>query len=231
MTAWLIHLYTASGVGFAFLAVAEIASATPDPRLVFLWLIIALIVDATDGPMARRADVKVHLPHIQGRAIDDIVDYLTFTFVPMLLVWRMDWLPEPVGLWITIPLITSLLGFANDEAKDEEDGFFRGFPSYWNIVVFYFGVWSWCGWESLNLAVLLALSAMTVLPVRFIYPNLAPAAWRKFLLNGAYVWLVLLCVMVPFYPRIPPWLMWVSMAYPAAYVLLSFALDPKWRFR
>ena len=37
-------------------------------------------------------------PDIDGRTIDDIVDYLTFTFIPMLLVWRMGWVPFAPGL-------------------------------------------------------------------------------------------------------------------------------------
>ncbi len=65
---------------------------------------------------------------IDGRTIDDIVDYLTYTFVPLLLMWRMGWLPQPAVLWIAPALVASLFGFANTAAKDETAGFFLAFP-------------------------------------------------------------------------------------------------------
>ena len=108
-----VHVYTASGVAFAFLAAVEIVSATPDPRWVFLWLLVAVLIDATDGPLARAWHVKFRAPRFDGRKIDDIVDYLTFTFLPLLLVWRMNWLPAPGVVWIFPALIASVLGFAN----------------------------------------------------------------------------------------------------------------------
>src|SRR5918994_5941410 len=138
----LVHVYTASGVLLALAATIEICSAAPDPRYVFLALAAAVMVDATDGPLARRADVKRWMPSIDGRTIDDIVDYLTFTFVPLLLVWRMGWLPAPASAYVVIALVASLLGFAHREAKQEADGFFRGFPSYWNVYAFYAGLWA-----------------------------------------------------------------------------------------
>src|ERR671916_535213 len=157
-----------------FAATIEVCSAAPDPRLVFLLLAAAVLVDATDGPLARRADVKRRLPFIDGRTIDDIVDYLTFTFVPLLLVWRMGWLPEPAIIWIAPALVASLFGFANTAAKDEAGGFFLGFPSYWNVVAFYAGFSYYLYGPWVNAAVLLLFSLMTVLPVRFLYPNLTP---------------------------------------------------------
>ena len=67
----------------------EIARPVPDLRVVFAWLAAAVLIDATDGSLARRRDVSTRAPQILGRTIDDIVDYLTFTFLPLLLVWRM----------------------------------------------------------------------------------------------------------------------------------------------
>jgi len=123
MRAYAVHALTASGVAFAFLAAAEVCRASPDPRLVFLYLAIQVLIDAADGPFARRWQVKRYAARIDGRTIDDIVDYLTFTFIPLLLVWRMGWVPFAPGLagavWIVPALLASLLGFANVGAKDE----------------------------------------------------------------------------------------------------------------
>jgi phosphatidylcholine synthase len=219
--AWLVHIYTASGIAFALLATLEVCAPQPDARMVFIWLTIAVLIDATDGPLARRVQVKKVLPQISGRTIDDIVDFLTFTFIPMLLVARLEWVPQPVLLFVIPPLIASLLGFANTGAKDESGGFFLGFPSYWNIVAFYLGIAAANGLQWLNAAVLLALAVLTVAPVGFIYPNLAPRRWKLAIMLGALIWLALVAAMFPSYPNPPGWLVAVSLVYPIFYTLVS----------
>lgn len=222
--AYAVHVYTASGVVFAFLAAAETCAREPDPRRVFLWLALAVVVDATDGPLARLWKTRTNAPRIDGRTIDDIVDYLTFTFLPLLLVWRMGWLPEPGWVWAAPALVASLMGFANTAAKDEGGGFFLGFPSYWNVVAFYAGLLFTAAGPWPVALLLLALALLTVLPVRFVYPNLAPRPWRVPVLLGAAVWLAAMLAMLPDYPRTRPWLLWASLAYPAFYTALSWHL-------
>jgi phosphatidylcholine synthase len=221
LAAWLVHLYTASGIIFALLATLEVCAPQPDARRVFIWLTIAVLVDATDGPLARRVQVKKVLPQISGRTIDDIVDFLTFTFIPMLLVARLEWVPRPALLFVVPPLIASLLGFANAGAKDESGGFFLGFPSYWNIVAFYLGIAAADGLQWLNAIVLLVLAVLTVMPVGFIYPNLAPRRWKAAIMIGALVWLVLVAAMFPTYPDPPLWLLLLSLVYPVFYTAVS----------
>lgn len=220
-----VHVYTASGVVLAFLAAAETCAPEPDPRRVLLLLAASVVVDATDGPLARRWEVKRWAPGIDGRTIDDIVDYLTFTFLPLLLVWRMGWLPEPGAVWVAPALIASLLGFANTAAKDESGGFFLGFPSYWNVVALYAGIVHHFHGPWPNAVLLLFLAALTVAPVRFLYPNLAPRPWRLPVLLGAFVWLLLLVALLLDYPHPPEWLVLLSLVYPAFYTALSLRLD------
>jgi phosphatidylcholine synthase len=219
-----VHLYTASGVVLAFLATAELCARSPDPRLVFALLAGAVLVDATDGPLARRWEVKRRLPAIDGRTIDDIVDYLTYTFVPLVLIWRMGWLPEPAVAWVAPALVASLFGFANTGIKDEAGGFFLGFPSYWNVVAFYAGFVDRLYGDWVNAAALLLLALATVLPIRFLYPNLAPRPWRRPVVVGALLWLAAMLALLPDYPRAPAGLVWLSMIYPAFYVGLSLRL-------
>jgi phosphatidylcholine synthase len=232
--AYAVHLLTASGVVAAFLAVAELFDHAPDERVVFAWLIVAVVIDAVDGPLARAWHVKRFAPDIDGRTIDDIVDYLTFTFVPLLLVWRMGWVPSAPGLpsavWIVPALLASLLGFANVGAKDEAAGYFRGFPSYWNVAAFYAGlVFHGLGatGQWLNGVALLVLAALTVSPVRFLYPNLAPRPWKLPVMLGAAAWLAVMVGMLLVYRQVPGWLVGVSLIYPAFYAALSILLDPQ----
>jgi phosphatidylcholine synthase len=229
--AYAVHAFTASGVVFAFLAAAETCAPSPDPRRVFLYLAVQVLIDAADGPLARRWKVKLHAPRIDGRTIDDIVDYLTYTFVPLLLVWRMGWVPAPAALWVAPAMVASLFGFANTGAKDERAGFFLGFPSYWNIVAFYVGLWHPVAGPWPGALLIAALTVLTVLPVRFVYPNLAPHPWRWPTLIGALVWTGMLAAMLPVYPNVPAWLGATSLVYPVLYTVLSAALDARERRR
>lgn len=222
-----VHLYTALGVVFAFLAAAEICESLPDARWVFLWLAAAVLIDSTDGTLARRWNVKELASRVSGRTMDDIVDYLTFTFLPLLLVWRMGWVPAPAGLWVVVAMAASLLGFANTGAKEEEKGFFLGFPSYWNIYAYYAGPLYLAAGPRVPGLILLLLAVLTVLPVRFIYPTLAPPPWRAPVLAGGVVWFILLALMLPWYPSLPMWLVWLSLLYPAFYAALSIWLNFK----
>ena len=232
--AYAVHLLTASGVVAAFLAVAELLGEAPDERVVFAWLVVAVLIDAVDGTLARAWDVKRLVPEINGRTIDDIVDYLTFTFVPLLLVWRMGWVPFTPGIlgavWIAPAIVASLLGFAHIGAKDEAAGYFRGFPSYWNIAAFYGGLAFYGFGEAgqwLNGIVLLLLAALTVSPVRFLYPNLTPRPWKAPVMLGALAWLALLLGMLLIYRRVPAWVVAVSLIYPVFYATLSIVIDPQ----
>jgi phosphatidylcholine synthase len=223
--AYSVHVYTASGVAVAFLAAAEICAPAPDPRRCFILLFAAVFIDATDGFLARRWNVKQWAAAIDGRTIDDLVDYLTFTFLPLLLMWRMEWLPAPAALFAVPALIASLFGFANRLAKDEAHGFFLGFPSYWNVVAFYAGLFGGKDVALMTGLITLALALLTVMPVRFLYPNLTPRPWRGIVLAGAVLWSLALIALLANYPHGPKWLALVSLSYPAFYTVLSFALS------
>lgn len=223
-TAYGVHVLTASGIIPASLAMHEIIQSDCDPRRVFVWLLLTTFIDAIDGPLARRFRVKTLAHSIDGRTIDDLLDYLTFAFIPLMLVWRMNWLPEGLGFTVAIAMGASLFGFAHQNAKDEQNGFFRGFPSYWNVAAFYAGLlhhW-WGPWP---VAVMIwVLAGLTVTPIWLIYPNLAPSKHRTWLLAGAGVWALLLVAILPLYPQPPSWLVLVSLVYPILYSAASFAL-------
>ena len=224
-----VHLLTASGIFPAFAAMVEIASARCDPRLVFVYLLVATLIDAVDGPLARRWRVKETAPMFDGRTIDDLLDYLTFAFIPLMLVWRMDWLAPGWGWTVSLAMAASLFGFSNTRAKEEEEGFFRGFPSYWNIYAFYAGLFTWHTGPWISTLLLWVLIVATVAPVRVLYPNLTPAPWRASILIGAALWGVLLAAMLYWYPANPAWIVWVSLLYPAYYTVLSIVLDVRLR--
>ena len=114
-------------------------------RFAFLLMGLAVAIDSTDGWLARRARVKEVLPEFDGRRLDDIVDFLNYTFLPLLLVYQARVLPEAQSAWLLVPLVASAYGFCQSSAKTE-DGFFLGFPSYWNLVAFYLYVLHYHAW-------------------------------------------------------------------------------------
>ncbi len=130
--AWGVHAYTSSGAIAAF--AGTLAVIAGDYRAAFLWMVAATIVDATDGVLARLARVKEMVPGFDGARLDDIVDYLTYVFLPVLLLYHAGDLPRGAAGFLTAAavLLSSAYGFASLDAKTE-DYFFTGFPSYWNI--------------------------------------------------------------------------------------------------
>ncbi len=217
-----VHIFTASGAVWAFLTAVAIVHERY--ALAFLWMTTAVFVDSADGTLARWVRIKQTAPRIDGRRLDDIVDFLNYTFLPLILIWRAGWLPEPCWLWTAIPLIASLMAFCNTTAKQDDEGFFVGFPSYWNVLAFYIALTYRQAGSYLVLGIVLALSLLSILPMRFVYPTKAPR-WRWFFVWGAVAWMLVVLSMLPMYPNVPRWLVGLSMVYPVLYVLLSVWLD------
>lgn len=60
LAAWLVHAFTLTGLAWATLA--GVALIEGDYTAMWLWLGIALVVDAVDGTLARKARVKDVIP-------------------------------------------------------------------------------------------------------------------------------------------------------------------------
>ena len=220
MTAWLVHLYTASSAVFGFLALTRIFYDRY--RDAFFWLALAVFVDATDGVLARRANVAARLPSFNGAKLDDIVDYVTYVFVPAFFMWHALLVPERWTLLMSaLILLSSAYGFNTESAKTA-DHFFTGFPSYWNIVVFYLFVAGLS--PQVNLFVLLLLAAFVFVPIRYVYPSRTPVL-RKFTISFGVLWGVLMIVMLWQIPNVSRTLFWASLVFPLYYLLLSLALE------
>ncbi len=220
--AYAVHALTASGVVPAALATYELIQVDCDPRIVFGYLLLTTLIDAIDGPLARKFNVKKNAASIDGRLIDDLLDYLTFAFIPLMLIWRMGWLPSGFGFTVVFAMMASLLGFAHHQAKNETHGMFRGFPSYWNLYAIYAGVIAvqlspW--WTAITMW---ALSGLTLAPVWVLYPNLAPRRLKLPLFAGGLLWLICLVVILAWdYPNTELWFVAASLAYPIFYVYAS----------
>lgn len=190
LLAWCVHCYTALGLVAAAGIAVLIVTGEPDSfRWAFFLMLIATLIDATDGTLARRARVKDVLPEFDGRRLDDLIDFLNYTSLPLLLVWRAEILPAGASWWLLAPLLASAYGFCQSSAKTD-DGYFLGFPSYWNVIAFYLYYLGTPPW--LSVALLSGFALLTFLPARYLYPsqrsrlnrftNVLGTLWLPFLL-------------------------------------------------
>ncbi|MBI3263553.1 MAG: CDP-diacylglycerol O-phosphatidyltransferase [Acidobacteria bacterium] len=220
--AWLVHTYTAAGAVVAVFGLEAIVTA--DYRAAFLWMLGATVIDATDGVLARLARVKERLPSIRGDRLDDIVDYLTYVFLPAYLMLRADLLPRGWGVAVVgAVLLASAFGFVSERAKTP-DGFFTGFPSYWNIVAFY--LYAAHPRPSVSAWLLLGLSAMVFVPIRYVYPS-RTLALRSLTVSLTVAWALLVLFLIMELPGRHTTLLWLSLAYPVYYVVLSMVLTTR----
>ena len=81
-----VHLFTATGAVFAMLAMLAAVDGKWD--IMFVWLVIAFIVDGIDGPLARKYNVKKYAPQYDGYLLDLIIDYLTYVFIPAFALFK-----------------------------------------------------------------------------------------------------------------------------------------------
>lgn len=220
--AWLVHLYTASSAVIALLATRAIFEYRF--RDAFVWLAAAIIIDSSDGVFARAADVKGRLPWFNGAKLDDVVDYLTYVFVPALFIWRALLVPDAWAIPVACAvLLSSAYGFNREDAKTT-DHFFTGFPSYWNIVVFYLFVLDAA--QMINAIVLLILAVLVFVPIRYVYPS-RTLHWRAITLTLGVAWGIALLLMIWQLPDVSRALLWGSLVFPLYYVALSLAVG--WR--
>jgi phosphatidylcholine synthase len=220
--AWTVHGYTATGAVAAF--AMTIAVFSGNYQLAFLLMVLATAIDATDGFLARLARVKQATPNFDGARLDDIVDYLTFVFVPALLLYQAGLLPEGWGAAVAAAmLLSSGYGFSATDAKTE-DYFFTGFPSYWNIVALYLYAARLA--PSLNAIILLVLSALVFVRIGYVYPTRTPIL-RGLTIALCVVWGLMILAIILMLPDVPPLLLTTSLFFPIYYTVLSLALNAR----
>jgi phosphatidylcholine synthase len=236
---WGVHFYTALGlVAAAGIALVLLQPSPASFKAAFLLMAVATLIDATDGTLARLVRVKEALPGFDGARLDDLVDFQTYTSLPLLLLYQAGVLPEGQEVWLLAPLLASAYGFCQVSAKTD-DGYFLGFPSYWNLVAFYLYVFQppapW------TLGVLLGFAALTFVPARYLYPSRRGGRLNRLTNQLGAAWGVLIVWVLYRLPDggtpgegaddLTRLLAFLSLAFPAYYLAVSWAISLNRFFR
>ncbi len=164
--AFAVHVLTASGAVCGLMAL--VSAGQGQWATTFAWLGAALIIDAVDGPLARRVGTHNVLPRFSGERLDLIVDYLNYAAIPAFILTQAQIVPPGLAiLAASLILLSSLYHFADQHSKTE-DGYFVGFPAIWNIVLFYFFVFDLAPWPAFFVILLCAVA--TFIPVKWVHP-------------------------------------------------------------
>lgn len=178
-----VHLLTATGAVFSMLAM--LAAVEEKWSLMFLWLVVALVVDGVDGPLARRYDVKVNWPTYDGVLLDLIIDYLTYVFIPAFALFKSGLLTGWTGWLAIIAIVYGSAIYFVDTRMKTKDNSFAGFPACWNMVVLVLFALKPGEWVTLGIVIALAVTMFTNL--KFIHP-VRTDRWRAFSLPVALAW-------------------------------------------
>ena len=184
--AFSVHVLTALGAGLALLALLE--AVREQWAAMFFWLGLALIIDAFDGPLARRLDVVRLQPNWSGDVLDLVVDFVTYVFVPAYAITASGLLlPSAAPILGGAIAVSGALYFADRRMKCA-DNHFRGFPGLWNLVAFYLFLLHWPAAISSVATVILIVA--TFLPFQVLHP-VRTLRLRRLTLALVALWAVL----------------------------------------
>lgn len=218
--AWSVHLFTATGAVWGFLALRAIFAH--EWKLAIVWMAVAIFVDGFDGILARWTDVKTYASGLDGALLDNILDYLNYVVVPALFLVEANLLPASFAMAGAISiLLTSAYQFTQVDAKTDASSneyFFKGFPDYWNVMAIYMLVLGLNPW--LNFGFLILFNILIFVPIKYIYPT-RTTRLKKLTLALTYLFGALGLVGLVLYPNEPKWIWWVTLLYGVYYLALS----------
>nr|WP_235691410.1 phosphatidylcholine/phosphatidylserine synthase [Borreliella americana] len=165
--AWLVHIFTASGLIVGLYSIISIVNG--NYSLLLKLTVIGLIIDGIDGTMARKLKVKELIPEIDGTLLDNITDYINYTFIPVIFFYLGEFIEKKYKVAICIGiLLSSAYQFSRTDAKTD-DNYFRGFPSLWNLFVILNIIFKME--QITNLITMSICIIASFIPIKFIYPS------------------------------------------------------------
>lgn len=205
--AWSVHLFTAGGLLAGFMAILAINEK--DWRTAMFWLIACQFIDGIDGTFARLFKVKEVLPNIDGKTIDQVIDFATYALIPAYFFYMAGLVDGQwkLGCAFLILLVSAI--YYGKEGMVSDDMYFVGFPVMWNMVLFYMVfVFVFPAWA--NVAVIVVLAILHFIPIKFPYPSRAGhLKWLTLGVTLAFLFSMLLTVFL--YPERHAILTWMAI--------------------
>ena len=164
--AFSVHIFTALGAGVALIAMLE--AVREHWIAMFAWLGVALIIDAIDGPIARRLDVVRLQPNWSGDILDLVVDFLTYVFVPAYAITAGGLLLPLAAPLLGVGIVVSSALYFADRRMKAADNHFRGFPALWNAAAFYLFLLHLP--PALSTLLVAILIVLTFVPIHVLHP-------------------------------------------------------------
>src|ERR1700760_522317 len=213
--AFSVHIFTALGAGVAL--IAQLEAVREHWAAMFAWLGLALLIDALDGPMARRLRVVEVQPNWSGEVLDLVVDFVTYVFVPAYAITASGLLLPLAAPLLGIGVVISGALYFADRRMKSDDNHFRGFPGLWNAAAFYLFLLHWPPvLSSLAIAILIVA---TFLPFYVLHPvRVARLRWLTLTLMAAWAVLGLYVLIQDFDVE---WPVTVALCAIAVYVVAS----------
>lgn len=227
--AWCVHLFTASGAVFGLFSAYQIYL---HHYVYAFWLmVLTIVIDAVDGCFARWIKIKEVVPKVDGALLDNIVDFFNYTLLAGLFILVIPRLVPPgwhVVCAVAI-VLSSCYQFTQVDAKTD-DHFFKGFPSYWNIAVFYLFFWQMNDW--VNVGIIFLFAVLSFIPIKYVYPSrldyLADSVfWQRAMLCATLLWGIATIGLLWVYPKTNAVYVVFSMGYVILYIVAS--LYRTWR--
>ncbi len=187
---YVIHVMTASGAVAGLIALQAVFNDSW--RAALLWLIACQVLDGLDGPIARKFNVTIHAPIIDGHVLDLVVDYVTCVVVPVALLARLQLLPQHYETLVAGAIfLSSALWFARTD-QETDDHWFNGFPAVWNLVVPTFLIFG----SSSTVVMIVSLFLCVLQLTRFKIPHLVRVVpFRKITLPLTVIYLADLSIL------------------------------------
>lgn len=215
LRAFSVHVLTALGSGIAFLALLE--AVREHWAAMFGWLGLALLIDAIDGPLARRLDVCRVLPNWSGDTLDLVVDFVTYVFVPAYAIAASGLVGRLAGPLIGFAIVVSGALYFSDRRMKTIDNHFRGFPALWNAAAFYLFLLKPSLW--VGSGVLALLIVLTFVPLNVLHP-VRTTRFRALNLALMAVWAGLCVGAMAMNFDVAPWVK-VALCAIAVYILFG----------
>ncbi len=195
-----VHILTALGAGVAL--VAQLEAVREHWSAMFVWLGVALVIDAVDGPMARRLDVVRLQPNWSGDVLDLVVDFVTYVFVPAYAITASHLLLPVAAPILGVGIAVSGALYFADRRMKSADNHFRGFPGLWNVAAFYLFLLHWPPVPS-SVAIAVLIVA-TFLPFWVLHPiRVERLRWLTLTLMAVWAVLTLYTVVRDFAVELP----------------------------